>query len=376
MQEQFRQLTDAEKKEIRKILIIQQKPFGDVLLNTGYFAELRRHFPHAEIHYLVQRPYATILEENPYLDKLIVMEKKRGVSKLVPLLRTIVRVRAEKYDLIIDQLRGTSSARIVLFSGARYRLGHLKKVKKKFGFPMRKWNWMYNLSIPRGQIRYYSRFKFDLLKPLGIGEVPHQLYYHVRDESAEYIGKWLKQTGLKDRPMIVFSPGTPILSKRWNLQCYARLGDMIQTRLEYKIVILWAPDEKEDAETVMRHMKTEAVLALPTDLNQAAALLHHAKVLICNDGGLNHVAVSQQVPSIAIFGPQSFPDKWCAWHIPIHMYLKDWTFRDKSDDTFNIMPEVVFQKLLDHLNNKENRNLNELAIKEDKNKEQRSKIKE
>ncbi len=106
-------------------------------------------------------------------------------------------------------------------------------------------------------------------------------------------------------------------------------------------------------------MKEKAILAPQTTFNQAGAFLNSVKVLICNDGGINHLAVSQEVPSISIFGAKSTPDKWCAWHKPQHIYLKDWNHINLLDNSFNINPQKVFQKLLDHLNNKSNINLNE-----------------
>ena len=42
MFEVYRQLEPRQLKQISKILIIQQKPFGDILLNTGYLPELRK----------------------------------------------------------------------------------------------------------------------------------------------------------------------------------------------------------------------------------------------------------------------------------------------------------------------------------------------
>jgi ADP-heptose:LPS heptosyltransferase len=94
-------------------------------------------------------------------------------------------------------------------------------------------------------------------------------------------------------------------------------------------------------------MKTIPVIAPPTSFNQAGALLNFGEFLVTNDGGINHLAVSQEVPSISIFGPKSSPIKWCAWHKPIHLYLKDFNFRDFDDNRFNITPEQVYQKVLE-----------------------------
>lgn len=360
-----KRLTIEQLREIKKILIVQQKPFGDILLNTGYFKELRRNFPKCQIDYLIQRPFKTILDGNPHLDNLLLMDKpQKGWRYFIPYIKVIRQIRKEKYDLVIDQLRGTSSARIVFFSGIKYRLGHKLKPKVRMGLKFNRWNWLYNLKVPRGNVRYYSRFKFDLLAPLGIVEVEHNTQYFVTDDSFRYIENWLLKNGLFEEQLIAFSPGTPVRKKQWRLDHYAQLGDLIVKNLNYKIVVLWGPGEKEDAEFIINNMHVDALLAPSTTFNQAGAFLKKMKVLICNDGGINHLAVSLDVPSISIFGAKSTPDKWCAWHKPQYIYLKDWDFTDLNDNSFNIKPELVYQKLIDHLNNKENRNLNELAYRQ------------
>jgi heptosyltransferase-2 len=363
MNTDYRILTGEEKNNIHRILIIQQKPFGDILLNTGYLPELRKHFQNAQIDYLIQKPYKTVLEHNPCLDNLVLMEKREGVKNFVEIIKTIIKIRKSKYDLIIDQIRGTSSARIILFSGAKFRLGHIKKVHKHFGVTFHRWNELYNLTLPRGPIRYYGRFKFDLLKPLGISEVEHNLYYHVKDESKLYIEKWLVENNLREKSFVLFSPGSPVRRKKWNLKLFAETADLLQKKFNYKIVIIWAPDEIDDATRMKNLMKTESILAPKTSFNEGAALLNKSVLLVCNDGGINHVAVSQEIPSVAIFGAKSAPDKWCAWHLPRHIYLKDWNHFDLEDDTFNITSQQVIQKISDHFNNKENKNLNDLWYK-------------
>ena len=319
----YTKLSPSQLREIKKILIIQQKPFGDILLNTGYLPELRRHFPQAEIDYLIQWPYVTVMEDNPHLDNLIIMDKPigRGLKFILPQIDAAVRVRKKRYDLIIDQLRGTSSARIVIFSGARYRLGYIKKG----------WNFLYNVQIPQAAVRYRSLYKFDLLAPLGIQVKKHDLEYKIRATSFEYIKHWIQKVGLINKQIIVISPGSPVKVKRWNLDNFAALGDKIQRQTDYKVILSWAPDEKKYADYIKNKMETDAIMAPPTTFNEAGALLNFAKILICNDSGINHLAVSQRTPSISIFGPKSNPLKWCAWHKKEYLYLKDMDFKNPND---------------------------------------------
>lgn len=327
-------------KQIKKILLIQYKPFGDVLLNTGYMPTLRRHFPKAKIDFLVMRPYKTILEDNPWLDRLIIMEKKKkySLAYYVERLRIMRLVRKEKYDLIVDQLRGTGSVQITLFSGARYRLGWLQK----------RWNWVYNYRVQRDNFRYYSRAKFDLLNPLGIEEEEHNTYYYIKPESVDYIQRWIDRKNLENEKLVVISPASPVPAKQWSPACFARLADLIVSDTAFKVILLWGPGEKQLSQSIAARMKHKSVIAPPTTFNQAGALLKRAAMYIGNDGGINHLAVAMETPSIAIFGPISNPKKWVAWHKPQHMYLRDWNFRDRRDNSFNILPEQVFGKFKEY----------------------------
>lgn len=332
----------TELSKIKKVLIIQYKPFGDILLNTGYLPFLRKKFPDAQIDYLIQKPFVTLLEDNPYIDNLILMEKKKknGINYfgyLAERFRIIQLVRANKYDLIIDQLRGTGSAQITLLSGAKYRIG----------WELKRWNWVYNLKRKRTNDRYYSIMKFHLLEPLGIKEQPHQLYYHINDKSQNKIDNWLNDQNLKEKEFIVFSPGTPVLAKQWSEEGFAKVGDMIQENHEIPIVLLWGPGEKELCNRIISKMKTKPILALPTNFNEAGALLKRAKMYISQDGGINHVAISQNCPSIAIFGPHSNPKKWQAWHDPKHPFIRNYECKDRSDRTLGISPETVYNKFLE-----------------------------
>lgn len=332
----YSKLEQHQLNEINKILIIQQKPFGDILLNTGYLPELRKHFPNAQIDYLIERPFLTILEDNPYLDNLVVMEnpKGKGLPYFAEQLKTAIRVRKRGYDLVIDQLRGTSSARMVIFSKAKYRLGWSKK----------RWNFIYNVRIPQAKKRYKSIYKFDLLAPLGIKTRDHNIEYKIKKESTIYIQDWINAAGLEENKIVIFSPGTPVKRKQWDLDQYALLGDKIQENTGFTVILLWGPGEKEDADYIKAKMDTRAVMAPPTSFNQAGALLNFATVLITNDGGINHLAVSQNTPSIAIFGPTSSPVKWCAQHRKEYLYLKDQNFNKQNDNSFNISSDQVFDK--------------------------------
>lgn len=316
---------------VKKILIIQYQPFGDVLLNTGYLPVLRRKFPDAQIDFLVRKPYDIIMKNNPHIDETITFRNGQGISYFIERLKLIKRIRTKKYDVVIDQIRNTGSAQITLFSGARYRLG----------FTDKRWKSLYNYGVPRKNVRYYSALKFDVLEPLGIKEEPHELFYYIEDESMVYVNKWLKQENLKPGQFVCFSPGSPVKTKQWNLKNYAGLGDRIVSELQMPLVVLWAPKELKDAQNVQSLMKEKSILAPSTTFNQAAAMLKNCTLLICNDGGLNHLSVATGTPSIALFGKHG-PRRWSPVIFENHFHFHKKNNNYRNDNTFGITVDEVF----------------------------------
>ena len=327
-------MIEFDARKIKKILIVQYKPFGDVLLNTAYLPFLRKKFPQAKIHYLLYSPYDQVLQDNPYIDKLIVFPRKKGLAYVVQRVEMLIKIRKQRYDLVIDQLRGSGSAQLVLLSGAPYRVGYGGEF----------WDFAYNIKGEKGPLRYYAAMKFDLLKPLGIVEESFRTFYKIRQDSFDYIDSFLAQNKLSEKSFICVAPGSPVAKKKWKSAHYAELCDRILENSKYGIIFMFAPGEEDDVQIVMQKMKNKAHLSPPTNFNQAAALLERSRLLICNDGGLNHLAIAVNTPSLAFFGNTN-PLKWSGHELGNHFYLRKEAALRSRDNSFGITVDEAFEKV-------------------------------
>ncbi|MEO6845287.1 MAG: hypothetical protein ABI184_08940, partial [Ginsengibacter sp.] len=96
-------IAEQEEKPL-KFLIIRFSSIGDIVLTTPVVRCLRKKYPHAIIHYLTKKQFAGILQSNPYLDKVLLLDDD--------LKKTIEETEKENYDHIIDLHHNLRTLRI------------------------------------------------------------------------------------------------------------------------------------------------------------------------------------------------------------------------------------------------------------------------
>src|SRR6478736_551508 len=96
---------------IERILLIQLRRLGDVILSTALLDDLRRALPNASVDMLVGAHAAPLLAGNPLIRNRIVLED-------LGTLATSRFVRAAHYDAVFDIQGSMRTAMITRASGA------------------------------------------------------------------------------------------------------------------------------------------------------------------------------------------------------------------------------------------------------------------
>ena len=94
------------------------------MFTTPALTALRRQFPAAHLTYLVEPAAAAVVRHHPALDEVIEVQRPRGLSRLAYDLRLARRLRAERFDVVIDFHGGPRSAWLARATGAAQRIGY------------------------------------------------------------------------------------------------------------------------------------------------------------------------------------------------------------------------------------------------------------
>jgi heptosyltransferase III len=278
---------NIHKESVKKILCIKPRGIGDILLSTIILDSLKNHFPSASIHYLTEKFAAPVLLNNPFVEKVITMDKTEFTPKVS------YRIRKEKYDLVIDLWSNPRSAQITLLSGAKY----------KAGFSYRGRKYAYNIKATSERGDYHSaEHNLRILEPIGIPVINKKIHYYVSEEenknAKDLITKMFngeKVTG------IIPAGGWP--SKRCDAEKWVEFCRAIIRKYNTRFLILWGPGDEADADYILKELPGNALLAPETTLREMSALIKQCSLVLANDSGPMHIAAALGIPTLGIFGP-------------------------------------------------------------------------
>jgi ADP-heptose:LPS heptosyltransferase len=328
--------------DIRKILIIQFRPFGDILLSTSYLPYLKAKFPEAEICYVCNPPFHTIIEKHPFIDRIITIPSYKKIWRFFQI-SSWLKIRKEKFDLIIDHQNGTESKLFVLFSGAKYRLG----------WSDGKWSFALNIKAPITPEIYSAYRNLYMPKPLGIEENTCKLIVTISEEGKKLCKEFWDKHNLNNKLVIGIEASCREPRKRWYLEGFEAFIRKLLTKTNASIVLISAPAERKDLEKLSTMLQSDRVFIAPptATMREAAALVEKFDLLVCNEGAMNHLSCATNTPALCLIGKTDHL-RWSPMgFFEHHRHLKnlDWNPNQSKHYNFGISPDLVYDTTIEML---------------------------
>ena len=266
-------------------------------MTTPVVRNLKVQLDDAEIHYCTKKQFHSILEANPYIDKIHLLEDK--------LLDLVSKLKKEKYDIIID-----------LHNNLRTRI-----IKWLLGIPAYSFNklnlekWLVvNMKVNRlPNVHIVDRYMETVLH-LGVKPDNLGLDYFI-PEKEEIEESWLPDLAGED--FVVFAIGGNHATKKLPFNRMVELCD----RINKPVVLIGGKEDAELGEKLKNFFNKdpEAVelenglkrMGKKTEIhnscgkfsiNQSASLIKKAKYVFTHDTGMMHIAASFKKHIFSIWG--------------------------------------------------------------------------
>ena len=298
---------------MNKILIVNPFGIGDVLFSTPLISSLKKSYPKGFIGYICNRRVEEILTANPEIDEVYVFEKseyeelwrKSKKEWLKKRILFINKIKNRKFDIVIDLSLGHRYSPFLMFAGIPKRTGYNYKNRGMFLTD--------KINIDGYHNKHMVEYYLDMagLCGLKVSKTANRLKMNVLDKDKIWAGRFLADNGVKDDELIIglvpgggTSWGKDAVYKHWPEEKFAELGNRIIKEYNARVIIFGDEGETEKCKNIFGIMNVKPILACgKTNLGQLAALLFRCEVVIANDGGPLHLAVSQGVRTVSIFGP-------------------------------------------------------------------------
>ncbi|MVN22298.1 glycosyl transferase [Mucilaginibacter sp. HMF7410] len=265
-------------KKTLKILVIRLSSMGDIIYTTPVVRCLKLQLVDAEIHFLTKPAFKYIYEGNPYVDKLLLLQKN--------LSDTIYQIKAEKYDYLIDLHNNLRTSLI------KFKTGIPASTFKKQ--PLQKWlylKWKWKFISDKHLVdRYLETVAF-----LGIKNDGQPINYYLKRQYK--LPDLLPASHLPN--YVVFIIGATHFTKRMPNEKVAQICNDIN----FPVVLLGGDDVKINGDEIASFTGKKIYNACGTlTLDQSVFLLTQAHKIIGFDTGLTHIAEAFDKPVASVWG--------------------------------------------------------------------------
>ena len=294
------------------ILIVNTFGIGDVLFSTPLVEEIKRSLPRSKIHYICNRRNLDLLKNSPYLKSVLVFEKddfrqaraRSGWEFIRMLFDFVKKIKELHADVAVDLTLNYQMNIFLILAGVRRRIG--------FNYNNRGTFLTQKTNLPGFNDKHVAEYYLDLLKFLDLSiSDKHKLRSFTSAEDKKAVDAFLEEKGLAGKALVGIvaaggkSWGGDAFYRRWDKDNFAHVGKKLsETDNNVRILIFGTKEEKDVCDYIRQKIGEKAIsMCGNTSLGLLVEFMSRCKLVICNEGGPMHIAVSQGVRTVSIFGP-------------------------------------------------------------------------
>ena len=314
--------------KLMKILIIQQKFIGDVLMSSVLCENLKIWNPKCEIDFIVNDFTIDVLKNNPHINKLIVF--KKGYSNdFIGLINFALEIRKKKYDYLIDAYSKLESNLVSLLSRANFKISYYKTYS----------SFIYNKTTKRflkedKKIPLAIKNRIEFIKEIVDKNFDFQMTPKMFIDRENSISEFKEIRDLKkNKKTLMIIPLGSNHIKSYPIREMAKILNFIGEKGDYNFIFNYMEFQKSKVDRLFKLIKNSTKnnisTFVPKSLNNFINICNHCDAVIGNEGGAIHMAKGLNKATFAIFSPMV---DLKGWHVDNNLKQVAVHYSDYSND--------------------------------------------
>ena len=297
-------------KSLIRILVIQQKMIGDVLISTLICKNLKLWNPYIQIDFVANRRTLDVINNNPYIDEIVVFEDhfKKDKWGLFQFLR---QQGKKRYDYIIDAYGKLESLLICLFTPAQHKIG-FKKIHSSLVYS----HAVKIKNVQEDALQLSIKNRFQLLEPI-MGDFPKnsEVEIHLTPKEISSSREQMDAVLGKGNQAIMLSALGSSKNKSYPFEYMVQLMDTAFQTTKLPFILNYRPDQEGQIDALIDQLQPTTQKAVmksltPNSLRDYMATAYHCMAVVGNEGGAINIAKGLNKPTFAIFSPLIDPSGW------------------------------------------------------------------
>ena len=279
-----------------KIAIVKLSALGDIVHAMVVLQFIKKYNPEIKVDWLVEDSYKDILESNPDINKVLVVNIKQIKKKksLYLLYKEIRRVsQFGPYDLVIDMQSLIKSAVISRFIPSKLTIG-FEKSSSREGLA----SIFYNKTFEYGYEENIIDRNIGLISlALGLNVSKQEIkdkspFLHSKRKHLNFNLSNIKKN-------ILLIPGASYKSKCYPASNLAELTTLINANF----ITIWGEQKEKKMADEIKAKGSRVIVCEKLSIDALKLLISQVDLVIGPDTGPTHMAWALNIPSITIFGP-------------------------------------------------------------------------
>jgi heptosyltransferase-1 len=283
-----------------RIVLVRLSAFGDIVHTWPLACALREAQPRLILSWVVEEPFRPLVEGHPAVDQIVTTRTRQwrrrpwSAETRAEIAALKRRLHELQPDVALDPQGVLKSAFVTRWTGAPRRVGLARPWRRERLPGLAYTETICGAAAGSHVVDTNLRILRAVDTPPSPRRPPDGAWLLERVDHRFPAGEW-------SAPYAVVLPGTGGAHKDVAVQTLAEVSREISAALDLDVVLVWGPGEESRAAAVAEAGGKRVRLAPSTDLDELAAVLGGASLVVGGDTGPVHLAASFGVPTVAVF---------------------------------------------------------------------------